>query len=314
MYHECVAILRSELGVEPSPATRQVYAADPRGRRHLHIVVADHRSGSRGAGRRVDCGHPIAGQTPSTASPTSSSSRANQVVGKTRLAEEAIGRRGVSTEVLWSAERGAYPSEGTWATASCSRGCARRSWPKRWRRLPASEVAELARLPPELPARRGQTPSGSSDGADRLRLFGSVVDALTATGACRYCSSSTTRTGATRRACSCSTTSCASRRRARSWSSPPSGPRISTPSTRWWRSPAGLQLIDRVTEVALERLTRCGTIEAGSAPDRPTASTSPPSMPCTRTPRATRCSSSRRSGPVSTAWPADEGSVPSCTP
>ena len=257
VYHECVTMLRSELGVEPTAATRDVYAELTRGdgdgeRRTLPTTGAAlvGRDGEWAVLTRcwTSAEHGEPHLVVITGEPG---------VGKTRLAEELAG---------WCAHRGAvvgrarsYPTEGDLGYGVVLSWLRTPELAEALRRLPASEVAELARLLPELGAAR-PAPSGSSDGADRLRLFGSVVHALTATGRAVLLIVDDAQ-----------------------WSDAPSlqllhyllrqpatSPLVVVVTVRREELDAqhplvavtgGLQLIDRVTEVPLERLTRADTIE-----------------------------------------------------
>ena len=257
VYHECVTILRSELGVEPAAATRDMYAELTQGdsdaeRRALPTTGADlvGRGAEWTALTRcwTDAEHGEPHLVVITGEPG---------VGKTRLAEELA---------AWCAHRGAvvgrarcYPTEGDLGYGVVLSWLRTTEQAEALRRLPAAEVAELARLLPELGAARA-TPSGTSDGADRLRLFGSVVHALTATGRPVLLIVDDAQ-----------------------WSDAPSllllhyllrqpamSPVVVVVTVRPEDLDAqhplvavteGLQLIDRVTEVPLERLTREDTIE-----------------------------------------------------
>src|SRR5215210_3423933 len=148
VYHECVAVLRQELGVEPSPATQSACAdltrsGEPelRGRRH---------------GSTFD----LVGRTNELAQLKTIWSEAEQGrsqlmlltgepgVGKTRLAEQLAG---------WIAHRGgtvcnarAYPAEGDLGFGVVASWLRHPDVMARLRRLGATALAELARVLPEL--------------------------------------------------------------------------------------------------------------------------------------------------------------------
>jgi DNA-binding SARP family transcriptional activator len=191
VYHECVTTLRRELGVDPSPATAAAYA----------ILVAPAVPSVPAPAPTPPS--PIAGATPlvgraaewgslNTCWQAAEAGRAQAVlvtgepgVGKTRLVEELA---------AWCAHRGAvvaharsYPAEGelgygvvlSWLRAP---GVAAHR-----RRLPGPMLAELGRLLPELDAGAAspaQDPGPEAlDHADRRRrLFDAVARALLAPG------------------------------------------------------------------------------------------------------------------------------------
>jgi len=179
VYHECVAVLRQELGVEPSPATQSACAdltrsGEPelRGRRH---------------GSTFD----LVGRTNELAQLKTIWSEAEQGrsqlmlltgepgVGKTRLAEQLAG---------WIAHRGgtvcnarAYPAEGDLGFGVVASWLRHPDVMARLRRLGATALAELARVLPELGEPR-RVASGTAEQEDRLRLFDAMVSALTSGG------------------------------------------------------------------------------------------------------------------------------------
>ena len=107
------------------------------------------RPAARRAGRRSGPGWPPPGARPSAGARSSSWSRGEPGVGKTRLVEEFR---------AWCARRGVADRRGAllrrrrarWPTARSWRGCARRRSRPRLRRLDRARLTELARLLPEL--------------------------------------------------------------------------------------------------------------------------------------------------------------------
>lgn len=172
-YHECVSTLRRELGVEPSSSTREASAALMRQDRDAPAVSAAALVG-RDPEWRLLAGCWEGAER----------GRAHLVlvsgepgIGKTRLVEDFA---------AWCGQRGAtvaagrsYPSEGelgygvvlSWLRAPALAGILRR--------LPEHDRAQLARLLPEL----GPPAPDAGDAAEqRRRLFESVARALVAPG------------------------------------------------------------------------------------------------------------------------------------
>lgn len=172
-YHECVSTLRRELGVEPSASTREAYAALMREDRGPPAVTGAALVGREAEWRRLTrCWEGAEG------------GRAHFVlvsgepgIGKTRLVEDFgawCGHRGATVAAGRS-----YPSEGelgygvvqAWLRAPALAG--------HLRRLLDHDRAQLARLLPELgPA----APDASDAGEQRRRLFESVARALVLPG------------------------------------------------------------------------------------------------------------------------------------
>jgi DNA-binding SARP family transcriptional activator len=172
-YHQCVSTLRRELGVEPSAPTREAYAALMRQDRDVPAVTGAALVGREPEWRRLAaCWEGVEG------------GQARLVVvsgepgiGKTRLVEDFA---------AWCGHRGAtvaagrsYPNEGelgygivqAWLRAPALAGHVRR--------LPEHDRAQLARLLPEL----GPAGPDAGDAAEqRRRLFESVARALVAPG------------------------------------------------------------------------------------------------------------------------------------
>ncbi len=169
VYHECVATLENELGVQPAPETRALYES------LLPPGDAAPRAGGVTAyvGRRAERRRLTAlwrdGATQLvvvTGEPG---------IGKTRLVEEFrqwAGQRGAVTATARS-----YTAEGALAYAPVV-AWLRDLGVSRWRgRLTTGQLAALAPLVPELPAEPAPPDPGS-----RLRLFDAVVGALRAAG------------------------------------------------------------------------------------------------------------------------------------
>jgi DNA-binding SARP family transcriptional activator len=171
VYHECVATLQEELGVEPSPETLAVYEA---------LLP-----GAGGAPRTSGIG-PLVGRRPERGRLTSSwrdacSGRAQLVVltgepgiGKTRLVDEF--RHWVSHQGGVTASARSYEVEGTLAYAPVVEWLRDPALARR-RGLDAAHLAALGRLLPEL------TPDPTpEEPQSRLQLFDAAAHALVVGG------------------------------------------------------------------------------------------------------------------------------------
>ena len=163
VYHECVTILRSELGVEPGGGDpRHVRRADARGRRRQHRPLPPPAPTSSGRGAEWTALTRCWSERRARRTPPRPSSRVNREWA--RRGWPRSWRRGVPTGVRWSAEHARYPTEGDLGYGVVLSWLRTTEQAEALRRLPAAELAELARLLPELGAARA-TPSGTSDGA-----------------------------------------------------------------------------------------------------------------------------------------------------
>lgn len=179
-YHECVATLDRELGVEPAPPTVALYEsllAGPGG----DAVPVQRRSRDRAGlvGREHDWRRLVAAwEAAGRAGPAAVVVTGEAGVGKTRLVDEFgawCGRAGAAV-----AEARSYATEGDLGFAvvaswlRCPDVALGRS------RLAPGELAELARLLPEL----GSPPpvDGADEAERRRRLLDAVVAALRASG------------------------------------------------------------------------------------------------------------------------------------
>jgi DNA-binding SARP family transcriptional activator len=168
VYHQCVATLEDELGVEPSAETRALYEA-----LLPHEGTAPRTSGAAAfVGRRTERRRLTELWRDAGAGPPHLVVVTGEPgVGKTRLVEEFR---------HWAAHRGAvtaaarsYTAEGTLAYAPVVAWLRDLGVP-RWRsRLTPAQIATLAPLLPELAAQ-----SAPLEPSSRLRLFDAVVQAL----------------------------------------------------------------------------------------------------------------------------------------
>ena len=180
-YHECVATLERELGVEPGPATAAAYAAlleSPPGTATLQPQpTVRARPGLVGRDdewqRLVQTWHAVEPGQPTVVLVTGEPG-----IGKTRLVEELR---------AWCARSGAAVGEARSYASEGEIGCGVvTSWLRSpdirtgLQGLPAGQRAELSRLLPEL-----GTPwpvDGADDAERRRRLFDAAVAAIAGTG------------------------------------------------------------------------------------------------------------------------------------
>jgi DNA-binding SARP family transcriptional activator len=184
VYHECVATLERELGVEPSAPTREAHEALVPPERE----PVEHKIGREG-------GPPLVGRTSEWAHLTAlwratEGGQAQLVlvtgepgIGKTRLVEELR---------LWCAHRGAvtaearsYAAEGALAYGPVVAWLRTEAFKAHLKRLDRAHLTELARLLPELisevPGLARPEPLPQSE--QRQRLYDALVRAIFAPGA-----------------------------------------------------------------------------------------------------------------------------------
>ncbi|MDF3037665.1 MAG: transcriptional activator domain protein [Thermomicrobiales bacterium] len=185
IYHLCSATLERELGIAPSPATRDAYAA-------LLSTEPDHAASHTLPVMAVG-GPSLVGRAPewrrlTTIWEDAERGRAQLVlvtgesgVGKTRLVEEFrswAARRGAVTAVARS-----YASEGAMAFGTIVAWLRSAAIRSRLDRLERGARADLAPLLPELlPTPAADEPPGLPGAAQRQRLFDAAVPALLAAG------------------------------------------------------------------------------------------------------------------------------------
>lgn len=181
-YHQCASTLQRELGVEPSTATREAYAALMRSdQAHTDIDVE-----RVGVGRAVFVGRDREWAQLVRCWKNAEAGRSQLVVvsgeagvGKTRLVEELA---------AWCAHRGAlvaharaYATEGDVGYGMVLSWLRSADLAAQLRRADPVDVAELARLLPELGHLRGSAPAPADDGERRRRLHDAVARTVTAT-------------------------------------------------------------------------------------------------------------------------------------
>jgi DNA-binding SARP family transcriptional activator len=179
VYHECTAILRQELGVEPSPLTRADYERLTRVA-EMHPDQSVAAGESPFVGRARELGQLEALWTEAERGrPRLVLLSGEAGIGKTRLAEQVAG---------WVAHRGAtvcsaraYPAEGDLGFGVVATWLRDPEVMAHVRRLTRPMLAELSRVLPELGEPRRVSDS-SVDDADRLRLFDACMAALTRAG------------------------------------------------------------------------------------------------------------------------------------
>ncbi|MEW6638507.1 MAG: AAA family ATPase, partial [Actinomycetota bacterium] len=183
VYYACVATLERELGIEPSAPTREIYEA---------LLPQEREPAERHAGRAS--GPPLVGRTPEWARLTSlwraSESGRTQLVlvsgepgiGKTRIVEELrswCAHRGAVT-----AEARSYPAEGELAYGPLVAWLRSEGIQARLKRLDRAHLTELARVLPELLAEVPdlEPPQQLPEREQRQRLFDALVRAVFVSG------------------------------------------------------------------------------------------------------------------------------------
>jgi len=186
VYHTCAETLERELGVEPSAPTREAYEA-------LLPLEWEPMAAERQAGRVG--GPPIVGRGPerkrlATLWRQAERGRAQLVlltgepgIGKTRLVEELrswCAHRGAVT-----AEARSYAVEGALAYGPVVAWLRSEAFKARLQRLDRARLTELARLLPELLSEVPDLahPEQLPEGEQRQRLFDAVARAIFASGA-----------------------------------------------------------------------------------------------------------------------------------
>ena len=178
VYHECAATLQRELGVEPSAVTRSAYAALTRSDQPVDDVEEAVRvSGAALVGREpewdqlIRCWRDAEDGRSQLVLVTGEAG-----VGKTRLVEE-LG--------AWCAHRGAlvadaraYPTEGDLGYGMVTSWLRNADLAAHLRRVGPAATAVLARLLPELGQPRETVASSTDEAEQRRRLFDAVVSAL----------------------------------------------------------------------------------------------------------------------------------------
>lgn len=184
LFHQCAAVLRQELGVEPASATKKALAG---------VMRATDVSADEPAPDVRGPGAPLVGRDEEWAELTAcwravEEGRSHLVmvtgepgVGKTRLVEELVS---------WCAHRGSivatarsYPAEGDLGYGAVISWLRTPDVAAHIRRTAApADVAELGRLLPELASSTPVAARPLEDAQQRLRLFDTVSRALTGTG------------------------------------------------------------------------------------------------------------------------------------
>ncbi|HEX6234245.1 MAG TPA: AAA family ATPase, partial [Jiangellaceae bacterium] len=184
-YHVCAATLRRELGIEPAAETRALYDA----------LLSGPQGASAPSAGRSTTGRPLlVGRTAELERLTELWQAAAQGIaqlalvsgepgiGKTRLVEELRSRCARDSGIV--AESRAYPAEGAMAYGGVADWLRSDGIAARLRRVPPAELAELARLVPELRNTVPNLPAPQvlPDDAQRSRLFSAVSHAILAGG------------------------------------------------------------------------------------------------------------------------------------
>ncbi len=258
IYHECAATLQRELGVEPSAVTRTAYAALTR----MDQPVSDANEAVRVSGAAL-VGRDTEWEQLTRCWRDTENGRSQLVlvtgeagVGKTRLAEE-LG--------AWCAHRGAlvaqaraYPTEGDLGYGIVTSWLRSPDLAAHLRRARPTDIVELARLLPELGLPGETVPSPTDEAEQRRRLFDAVASGLLSSDRptlliaddAQWCDEQSlqlihyvVRVNATSPVLVVATV-----RREEVDERHPLTDLV-----------GGLQIIDRTTEIGLDRLTRAGT-------------------------------------------------------
>jgi DNA-binding SARP family transcriptional activator/tetratricopeptide (TPR) repeat protein len=178
VYHECAVTLRRELGIEPSSATRAAYEG---------LLSSEARVEEPAAGP------PLVGRSRERAALSAcwraaASGEARLVlvsgepgIGKSRLVEEL--RSWCSHHGAATAEARAYAAEGAMAFGLVAAWLRSEPIAARLRRLPRADLTELARLLPELLSQSEvAAPEPLEEAEQRQRLFGAAARAILCAG------------------------------------------------------------------------------------------------------------------------------------
>ena len=189
VYHDCMAVLDRELGVEPSSETRAVYERimNPAIHRTSHeqtpLPVVPSLSSDRLVGRRDEWQIlQNAWQNARQGRPHFVLIRGEGGIGKTRLAEELL---------VWAKQRNfltvrtrAYAAEGQLAYAPVIEWLRTEPYQDQWRTLDSVWLSELARLLPQIQSEIPDLPrlTPLTDKWQRQRLFEALAHAALSVG------------------------------------------------------------------------------------------------------------------------------------
>ena len=186
VYHVCAATLERELGVEPEPRTRDAYEALlPSGPSLAVEPTASVRHGRRPA----SVSRPVERARLAALWRQAESGAAQFVllsgepgVGKSWLVDEL--RASCAQSGALTAEARSYPAEGALAYAPVVAWLRSKPFAARVTRLDRTRLKEIARLLPELQSRSPDLtwPDASNENDQRERLFEAVTRALVAPG------------------------------------------------------------------------------------------------------------------------------------
>ena len=180
LYHECAALLKKEVGIAPSAATRKTYREilDLDEGEPAVVPLTPRASVYPLVGRSADW-HTLLGSW--RAADTNRNRlvllRGESGIGKTRLAEELVDWCGTTATVLMSR---CYAGEGGLAYAPIAAWLGSDALRSTLARLDASALTDLARLRPDVLAAHPEIPApdGQLESWQRLRLFESLARAF----------------------------------------------------------------------------------------------------------------------------------------
>lgn len=180
LYQECAALLKRELGIQPSAATRATYREILDLSAEAHVIPAPPRTVAYSLVGRDAEWHALLNAWRAAAAGRAQLFliRGEAGVGKTRLAEELVGWCGLKNINTVTAR--CYAGEGRLAYAPIAAWLRGDSLQSTLMKLDASWLADVARLRPEIAAARPEIPSplGELESWQRLRFFEALAHAF----------------------------------------------------------------------------------------------------------------------------------------
>jgi DNA-binding SARP family transcriptional activator len=180
LYQECAALLKQELGIQPSAATRATYREILDLDAQAPVMPAPPRTALYPLVGRDAEWHALldAWQAAAAGRPRLFLIRGEAGIGKSRLAEELVGWCGPESIATVAAR--CYAGEGRLAYAPIAAWLKSDALQSALMRLDASWLTEIARLRPEVVAARPEIPrpGGELENWQRLRFFEALAQAF----------------------------------------------------------------------------------------------------------------------------------------